>query len=145
MNLLFLSRKGILTSADPAWQDMHRSAVAALESVLGERGMAAGILRNELDDPSWRIRLNAVTELGELGPDAALAIDSLISRLEDPQPSIREAAARVLGSLGQVARTAVPALGRARHDGDPSVAAAVETAILWIENPELVEGGEEEE
>jgi HEAT repeat protein len=91
---------------------MHRSAVVALESVLGERGMAAGILRNELADPSWRIRLNAVTELGEIGPDAALAIDSLITRLEDPQPSIREAAARVLGSLGPAARAALPEFAR---------------------------------
>ena len=117
VELLFLSRRGIRTSVEPAWPEIHQSAVAALESVLAEPGMAAGILRNELEDPSWLIRLNAVRELGELGPDAALAIDSLIRRLEDPQPSIREMAATVLGSLGPAALAALPALGRGAARG----------------------------
>jgi HEAT repeat protein len=135
VELLVLSRKRIRTSAEPEWKATHHGVLIALERVLGEPGTAAGILRNEMDDPSWLVRLNALTELGRLGAGAAVALDSLAAALEDPQPSIRERAAKVLASLGTAASPALPALGRVRDSGDPNVDAAVDQAILRILHP----------
>jgi hypothetical protein len=145
VELLWVCRKRMQRSAGrESWRECHQSAVVALESVLGEPGMAAGILRNELDHPIWVVRLNAVRELGELGPDAALALDGLTARLEDPQASVREQAATVLGSLGEAGLVALPALRKARDSGDESFEAIVEDAILRLESPELVSMDDDE-
>ena len=59
-----------------------------------------------LHDPDWRIRCNAVENLGELGEDAPL--ESLLAALNDPHISVRRAALASLGKLG--ARTPMDVL-----------------------------------
>lgn len=75
-------------------------------------------LAHTLDnDPSWRVRLQAVAVLGKLGDTRAAP--ALTRALNDPNETVRGLAAQLLGDLG--GPTAIASLERARHDGSAFV------------------------
>ena len=66
-------------------------------------------------------RLQAVAQLGLLGPRAHRAATALGELFADTQPAIRRLAAVALSEMGPEARAAIPALTRALADEDLSV------------------------
>lgn len=95
----------------------------------------------QLDDPvgHWaeklthanvQVRMEAVVELGKLGPKAAPAVPAIADRLEsDKDERVRLAAAGVLGQIGPDAKAAVPALIGALKDEGFDVASWSATAL----------------
>src|SRR4051794_21285948 len=69
------------------------------------------------NDPSWRVRLQAVVVLGKLGD--ARAAPALIRAMGDSNETVRGLAAQVLGDLDDP--EAVSVLERARRDSSPFV------------------------
>ena len=72
-------------------------------------------LVSALQDPDYRVRLGAVTALGKLGDEKAVA--PLLALFEDPNDYVREAVVDALGVLGDM--RAVDLLLRAMQDSDP--------------------------
>ena len=60
--------------------------------------------------PATTRRLQAITQLGSLGPAAGAAIPTLLGVLKGPEESFYENAAKSLVQIGAPAETAVPAL-----------------------------------
>ena len=78
-------------------------------------------------DPTTR--LQAVAQLGLLGPRAHRSAPALGDLLADPQAQIRRLAAVSLSEMGPEARAAVPALTRALADPEPAVRRRVIMAL----------------
>ena len=76
---------------------------------------------DQLEDPDAGVRLEAVDNLGALGPDARPAVPALARRLRDAEVEVRRHAAFALGEIGPPARSAVPALTMAMSDWDKGV------------------------
>ena len=66
-------------------------------------------------------RMQAVAQLGLLGPRALRSVAALGEMLADPLPQVRRLAAVALSEMGPEARAAVPALTRALADPMPQV------------------------
>jgi len=87
----------------------HRAEAAWALGTLGRRE-AAGALRPLVNDPEWRVRLEACRSLGLLEARAAGA-DLERLRKSDPVPAVREWAARSLALLRGQPQTFPNALG----------------------------------
>ncbi len=97
-----------------------------------------------LGERDYRVRENAATALGKIGPPAAGAVPALIESLSDRYVSVRLAAVHALSRMGP-AKTAVPALaklleaGPATFDVDLAVAATQTLARLGPDAQAAVE------
>jgi HEAT repeat protein len=74
-----------------------------------------------LQDPSPRVRKQAVTILGNVGPADPAAIPALTAAVKDSDVTVRREAILALLKLGRHAQHAVPALTEAQNDEDPRV------------------------
>ena len=74
--------------------------------------------------------------LGEIGPDAKIAVPILIKALDDEYEGVRRFAALALGKIGPEAEQAVPALIISlRDDRDKDVRSSAAKALGQIESP----------
>jgi HEAT repeat protein len=71
--------------------------------------------------------------LGELGPEAKIAVPALIGALKNEDARVRQAAAEALGKIGPDAHKAVPSLHQALKDTDSAVSAAAAAALKKID------------
>src|SRR5205823_668044 len=90
------------------------------------------VLINALDHKDANERASAARILGEMGPDAKLAIRRLIKVLKDPDELTRLAAAEALTKIGAPGRDDLPALLAALNDPKPEVRRYVAGAIGQI-------------
>lgn len=103
---------------------------------LGQRvGLSAETLRKAQVDQRMRrltphlsvtdtlVRLEAIRELGELGPATKAVLPALIREFQDRDWQIRREVARAIGQIGPEARTAIPALVDRFQDEDRRVSA----------------------
>ncbi|NJK52289.1 MAG: HEAT repeat domain-containing protein [Leptolyngbyaceae cyanobacterium SU_3_3] len=103
---------------------------------LGKRvGLSAETLRKAQVDQRMRrltpqlstgdtlLRLNAIRELGELGPATKAVLPALIREFQDKDWQIRREVAKAIGHIGPDARTAIPALVERLRDDDRRVSA----------------------
>ncbi|KAM3115790.1 HEAT repeat domain-containing protein [Phormidesmis sp. 146-33] len=101
---------------------------------LGKRvGLSAETLRKAQVDQRMRrlapqlstgdtlLRLDAIRELGELGPATKAVLPALIREFQDRDWRIRREVARAIGQIGPEARTAIPALIERLRDDDRRV------------------------
>ena len=78
---------------------------------LGQIGPAgAAALTKALKDKSSYLRTLATAMLGDIGPEAKIAVPALTALLKDKDSYLRLAATKALGQIGPEARTAIPAL-----------------------------------
>lgn len=84
-----------------------------------------------LNDPSWRVRLQAVVVLGKLRDKRALP--ALIRMLSDPDENVRSVAVIALADFGD--REAVGALERLRADPSAMVRSKVTAALAKLQTP----------
>src|SRR5262249_42504065 len=78
-------------------------------------------------------KVDAVTSLRDLGPQAADAVPALTRALKDPYWALRLNAASALGSIGPAAATAVPTLKAALKDSEPRVQSSAAAALERIQ------------
>lgn len=81
-------------------------------------GESVDVLTNVLLGENARARLEAMTELPELGPSRSLAVPTIVRILQDPSDALRNRAATTLGQLGRESETAVQSLIEALEDPD---------------------------
>jgi HEAT repeat protein len=96
-----------------AWNPLVR---APLRARSGASGMDVTKLINALDSKDAKDRASAAKNLGELGPDARLAIRRLVKALKDPDELTARAAAESLGKIGAPGRDDLPPLLEALKD-----------------------------
>ena len=90
---------------------------------------AAGILVGLLDDPAWRVRVNVLISLRNLG--GAFDPEVLSASLDDPSPNVRLAALGALAA-GPAIASLEPRVERLLQAGEPPLqAAAVATLAAW--------------
>lgn len=119
----------------PAQPGASLTAAAAIEQVTcGVETIPA--LTAALKQPDWQQRAIAAYLLGQLGPEAAVAVPALtggveaVGALQDEHPVVRFAAAKALGQIGAAA--AVDPLVNALGDSDESVRASAIVALLQV-------------
>ena len=108
--------KGIAAPASDPEDSLRKGLLAALTA-----------LTVSLSDPDVRVRLEAVTVIDLIGPEARPAARDLAKALKDPDLFVRWAAARALGNIDAAdGKVAVSNLGRLLFDPDldPRLAAA---------------------
>jgi HEAT repeat protein len=66
--------------------------------------------------PDARLRKQAVTKLGHVGPEDPATLPALMDALRDPDAEVRRAAVAALASFGAAARDAIPALNDLRRN-----------------------------
>ncbi len=107
------------------------------ESVLEELGQRVGLsaetlrrtqieqrirrLAPNLTNGDLQVRLDAITELGELGSAAKSVLPALIREFQAHDWQIRREVAKAIGQIGPEARTAIPALVERLRDDDRRV------------------------
>lgn len=87
-----------------ATRDKDKSVRSDAIHALGKMGKAAvpvipDLIRILKDEEVPEVKLAAIQELGEFGPDAKLALEALTIASRDGRPSIREAAAEALKKI----------------------------------------------
>ena len=82
---------------------------------------SVGDLLGALKSPDEAARLQAIDQLGALGPKAAEAVGPLSELLSDGSAQVRAHAARALGQIGPAAKPAIPALVELLKDPDESI------------------------
>lgn len=102
-------------------------AARSLWLLTGDADEAAKWLVEAMDDLSYF--QHAVEVLGEMGPDAAPAVDRLIEALGERDPDDRVSAALALGRIGAPAAKAEPALRKLLEDEKPHVREAAQSAL----------------
>jgi HEAT repeat protein len=90
---------------------------------------AVPVLMRALHDHSTRVRREAVTTLGWIGPAARGAVDELTRALHDHAPRVRKAAAWALADIGPAARKSIPALVAVLRTKDQDVRDAAAAAL----------------
>ncbi len=76
----------------------------------------------ELADEDIRVRWYAAYALGQIGPEAAAAVEPLADVLrDDPHEYVRDGAAWALGRIGPAAEPAIEALGKTLRSNLPSI------------------------
>lgn len=82
---------------------------------------------------AWKVRLDSVVILGQIGPAAKQAVPALADMLQDIHDDIRQSAAAALARMGPAAKSALPALEEARQkDPAENVKVAAARAIREI-------------
>jgi cyclophilin family peptidyl-prolyl cis-trans isomerase/HEAT repeat protein len=112
----------LLWCAPPAPAEARIFAMRGLAALSTADDEALGALRAGLDDPDWRVVVEAAQGLGRF-PDAA-SVPLLEAALDHPVTGCRQAAATALGAFAEHRRLAQPALERALEDPSASVRAA---------------------
>ncbi|MEW6357957.1 MAG: pentapeptide repeat-containing protein [Planctomycetota bacterium] len=108
------------------------------EGVAGASGVQAEVKRliQALNSGDWHARWSAAVALGQIGPDAALAVPDLIECMKDEKRAVRYTAVCALSAIGApAANAAVPALVTALRDSDLAVRGEAAKA-LKILSPE---------
>ena len=82
----------------------------ATEALVRVGQPAVGDIRKTLQNPDVFVRLNAVSILGRLGPQAQEAVPDLVNCMSDPHPLVRDSAVFALGQMGPAADSAGAAL-----------------------------------
>ncbi len=82
-----------------------------------------------------KLKLAAVSLLGEIGPEAVHAWNDISANLTAPEAELRLAAAEALGKLGMNANPCLPRLLMAAPDADPRVRAAVLDSLEKVGPP----------
>jgi HEAT repeat protein len=125
---------------------LTRSAeIDVSDSVLDELGQRVGLSaetlrKSQIEQRMRRLtpllsigetesRLDAIRELGELGPAAKGVLTALIREFQDRDWRIRQAVARAIGEIGPDARTAIPALVDRLRDEDRRVSSEAIAAL----------------
>jgi HEAT repeat protein len=123
--------------------------IAALRRLLAtpghrHRGMAASALgalhateavpelQQALGDGGKYDRILAANALGELGPDAAPAVEALAAGVADPDLDLRRAAVEALGRIGPPAASASTLIAEQLDSGDARLEAAARDALAAI-------------
>ena len=87
-------------------------------------------LRILLKDPEEEeVRAHAINALGQIGPNASLALGDLLACLPEESASVRALAAEALGLLQNAPEQVVPALTELTRDASPPVRTAAATAL----------------
>ncbi|HLW68421.1 MAG TPA: HEAT repeat domain-containing protein [Gemmataceae bacterium] len=92
-------------------------------------------LKKAAGDKDGKVRLAAVTILGQLGDLAQDAKFELGNALNDAEAAVRVAAAEALGKIGPSARAVYPQIIRAASDPHPQVREAVSNSLRKIGPP----------
>lgn len=101
-----------------AWSPIAR---APLRIRGGSGGGDITSLIASLDNKDAKARASAARNLGDLGPDAKLAISRLVKALKDPDDLTRRASAEALAKIGAPSRDDLPVLLDALKDLKPEV------------------------
>jgi len=72
-----------------------------------------------LSSPDARLRREAVTKLGHVGPENTAVLPALVAALRDADAEVRRASVLALSTCGEAGREAIPALVEVRRS-DPS-------------------------
>jgi HEAT repeat protein/S1-C subfamily serine protease len=112
-----------------AWSPIAR---APLRMRGGSGGGDITSLIASLDNKDAKARASAARALGELGPDAKLAISRLVKALKDPDDLTCRASAEALTKIGAPGRDDLPVLTEALKDLKPEVRRYAATAIGQI-------------
>jgi HEAT repeat protein len=99
-----------LVNAD---ETMIRHAIDSFV-LLGPTGVSKLVAALKLEG----VRLEILTALEQLGPEAAEATQALVGLIDDPDEEVARAAARVLAAIGPAAKSAVPALVHSLQQGE---------------------------
>ena len=102
----------IIALMDDKDSDVRRTAAITLGRMKAVGAVPTLIAK--LDDKE--LRSACVFALGDIGSDAAEAVDKLIKLLKDPDADLRFSTAEALGQIGPKAKAAVPALIEALND-----------------------------
>ena len=117
------------------------NADARLFSAMGLARLApdeqsSNALAGVLDDPDWRVVVEAVRGLGKAADAATLP--QLTPLFEHSSPHVRAEAANALGNFEGQSRITVPALSGALGDRSPAVGSAALVALAKVAKPSLV-------
>ena len=88
------------------------------------------VLIGKLRDPKPVVRINAASQLGDMGPKAEPAVDQLIVSLRDNHYWVRRASVKALGKIGSP--RAIPALQVCLNDRNKYVAMSAHNAVGQI-------------
>ena len=105
--------------------DARLAGVRALWAVRGKSKAHLSILVSGLNDEKACNRENAAKMLGQLGPQAVLAVPLLATALKDSSADVRIEAADALGDIGPMAKSAIPDLVAALMDRSKSSVCAI--------------------
>ena len=101
--------------------------------ILGRMGEPAAnalvSILNESKNPTFRKR--AAEAIGEIGPEAAIAIPSLIKALRDDDTYVRRSAASALGKVGPLTKEVIPALVNACKNTADKNSAKTESSAFY--------------
>jgi HEAT repeat protein len=102
-------------------------------SALAEVGVASiPTFMELLEGKDERAQCAAVFALGQIGPQAGVAVPALARLAGDKQAAVRQAAARTLGKIGPGAKAAIPVLTALLKDKDVLVRWAAAVALGQI-------------
>lgn len=124
--------KKVLT--DPDFRSPTHAA-RSLWLLTGDPKEALPTLIKSMDDLTYF--QHAVEVLGEMGPEAAPAVDRLVEALNERDPDDRVAAAYALARIGSPAAKAQEPLRKLLDDEEPQVREAAELAIEAVSKTEL--------
>ncbi|PSB22113.1 PBS lyase [Phormidesmis priestleyi ULC007] len=103
-------------SSDSAIATLKKQGAPAIKTLIY-------VVKDRKEPP--KVRLFAISAIGEMGTDAKAAVPDLRNALKDSDEQVRQAAAKALGSIGVNAKAAVPDLINALND--PSKLVRVQT------------------
>jgi HEAT repeat protein len=86
-------------------------------------------LVEQLKSQDWKVRRSAVSDLGEIAPEAKKALLALIETLKDEDSRVRRSAAEALARTGPAAARAVPRLTELLSDEDSAVRQAAASTL----------------
>ena len=123
-----------------------RIATVWILTILGP--IAVPTIAMALKDQDTKVRQQAASKLGGMGPAAAEAVPALIEALKDQGEEVRRSAASALGSIGPVAVEAIPALVKTLKDQDEGARRFAAFALAEIglaAVPALVEAAKDQD
>jgi HEAT repeat protein len=131
------AENGLILGLKDSDAGVRRAAAVALVAVSKDPSPAAAVLAEDLKSAIPQLRLEAVENLGRIGPAAGADVARALARcLRDEHWAVRLAAAR---ALERIAASAAPveavaeALKAATRDSDSDVRGAAEAALAAIE------------
>jgi HEAT repeat protein len=123
----YIEREYLRKFAKP-WAPVARAPLR----IRGGGGADVTALINALDHKEAKNRASAAKSLGDMGPDAKLAVRRLIKALKDPDELTSRTAADALTKIGAPGRDDLPALIEALKDQKPDVRRYASGAIGQI-------------
>jgi len=113
----------------------HRGQAA---NTLGRLKAASALpeLQEALADGRKYVRILSAKALGQLGPDAAAAVESLAATLDGPDIDLRRAAVTALGHIGEAAIPATERIAQQLVSGDKRLKNSARWALTKIGGPQ---------